>query len=193
MPFYVNRFFVSKSVAQKPEDLRSRPLQRRTLLAEKEKKQYGRQKKQRCETRQGKSSKEMEWKNHGGVLRYALPLMIPFDDTFNWLCPRLIMPEIDDAQDWWYLRLMILDIENTWYWRYLRWMILEIDDICILIITAFLQVAIRANYLEAENERLKEQLKLLRQENLALRSQVASKSDNSDHVTQPHPSAISTN
>ena len=72
-------------------------------------------------------------------------------------------------------------------------MMSEIDDTCILIITAFLQVAIRANYLEAENERLKEQLKLLRQENLALRSQVATKSDNSDHVTQQHPSAISTN
>ena len=34
------------------------------------------------------------------------------------------------------------------------------------------QIAIRANYLEAENERLKEQLKVLRQENMNLRTQI---------------------
>ena len=48
----------------------------------------------------------------------------------------------------------------------------------------FCQIAIRANYLEAENERLKEQLKLLRQENLSLRSQMAAKTESGDHVTQ---------
>ena len=44
------------------------------------------------------------------------------------------------------------------------------------------QIAVRANYLEVENEKLKEQLKLLRQENLTLRSQVAASADRGDHV-----------